>query len=181
MAVRLRIAGVHLRALRAHLFPGDGKEAVAFALCGRHRRPDADVLIVHEVHPIPYGDCPIRTPDRVTWRTDALEQLLGRAASMGWGVVKFHSQWRFYEIEWLRTLAVPFVLGRVDPEQARLDLYSLGPVWRVLWQTATPFEIRCLTEPCSSQAHDRSEATHDLVSTKFGDSRSWSVRLGHRF
>jgi hypothetical protein len=90
-SVRLRIAGLHERQLRAHLFPGDGKEAVAFALCGRHRAKECDYLLVQEVHPIPYADCPVRAHDQVTWSTDALEPLLCAAAARGLGVVKFHS------------------------------------------------------------------------------------------
>ena len=54
---QLRIAGVHAEALRWHLFPGDGKEAVAFALCGRHRGTAHDVLVVNDIMPIAYADC----------------------------------------------------------------------------------------------------------------------------
>ncbi len=93
----LRIAGVHAEQLRQHLFPGDGKEAVAFALCGRHRAPDIDVLLVQEVVPIPYEDCPVRAPELVTWRTDAIEPLLRRASTAKLGVVKFHSHPTGYE------------------------------------------------------------------------------------
>jgi len=89
--VRLRLAGRHERELRAHLFPGDGKEAVAFALCGRHRGLEHDFLLVQDVRVIPYADCPVREPDRITWRTDALEPILAEAANRGLGVVKFHS------------------------------------------------------------------------------------------
>jgi hypothetical protein len=91
--VQLRIAGVHAEQLRHHLFPGDGKEAVAFALCGRHRAADTDILLVQEVVPVPYEDCPIREPDQITWRTDAIEDVLRRAsqATPRLGVVKFHS------------------------------------------------------------------------------------------
>lgn len=95
--VHLRIAGVHAEELRSHLFPGDGKEAVAFALCGRHRAPNHDVLLVQKVVLVPYADCPIRTPDRVTWRTDAIEPLLREAAQGNLGVVKFHSHPTGYE------------------------------------------------------------------------------------
>lgn len=97
--VHLRIAGVHAEQLQQHLFPGDAKEAVAFALCGRHRGADADVLLVQEIIPIPYADCPIRKPDHVTWRTEAIEQHLLRAskATPKLGVVKFHSHPTGYE------------------------------------------------------------------------------------
>lgn len=88
--VRVRISGTHARALHEHLFPKDGREAVAFALCGRRRAVDHEVLLVQEVYPIPYGDCPVRTPERVTWSTDALEPALMKAAAQGLGVIKLH-------------------------------------------------------------------------------------------
>jgi hypothetical protein len=88
---QLRIAGVHADALRNHLFPGDGKEAVAFALCGRHRGAAHDVLVVRDVVPVGYGDCPVREEGLVTWRTQAVEPLLIAAAKEKLGVVKFHS------------------------------------------------------------------------------------------
>ncbi|MFZ5894781.1 MAG: Mov34/MPN/PAD-1 family protein [Myxococcota bacterium] len=88
---QLRIAGVHAAALRSHLFPGDGKEAVAFALCGRHRAVAQDVLVVRDVVPVAYADCPVREEGLVTWRTQAIEPLLIRAGKEKLGVVKFHS------------------------------------------------------------------------------------------
>src|ERR1700733_14420456 len=88
---QLRIAGVHAAKLREHLFPGDGKEAVAFALCGRHRGDRHDVLIVRNVFPIAYADCPVREDSLVTWRTESLEPILLVAAQEHLGVVKFHS------------------------------------------------------------------------------------------
>jgi hypothetical protein len=94
---RLRIAGLHMDRIRAHLYPGDDKEAVAFALCGRHSTRAFDVLLVQDVHLIPYGECAVRAADRVTWKTDGLEPLLLRAAAEGLGVVKFHSHPTGYE------------------------------------------------------------------------------------
>jgi hypothetical protein len=88
---QLRIAGVHAAKLREHLFPGDGKEAVAFALCGRHRGDKHDVLVVRDVYAVAYADCPVREEDLITWRTEALEPLLLTAADQRLGVVKFHS------------------------------------------------------------------------------------------
>jgi hypothetical protein len=98
-AVHLRIAGVHAEQLQQHLFPGDGKEAVAFALCGRHGGADSDVLLVQEVLLVPYEDCPIRKPDQITWRTEAIEKHLLRAsqATPKLGIVKFHSHPTGYE------------------------------------------------------------------------------------
>jgi hypothetical protein len=89
--VQLRISGLHARELKAHLFPGDGNEAVAFALCGRHTGECDDVLLVQSVRPIPHARCPVRRPDRITWRTEALEPVLEEAAKRRLAVVKFHS------------------------------------------------------------------------------------------
>jgi molybdopterin/thiamine biosynthesis adenylyltransferase len=89
--ISARIAGVHAEKLREHLFPEDGNEAVAFALCGRHTAPDSDVLLVQEIHPIQYNDCPVRTPERVTWKTHAIEPLLKKAANENLAIIKFHS------------------------------------------------------------------------------------------
>lgn len=88
---RLALAGVHHRELQQHLFPGDGNEAVAFALCGRARREDLELLLVREVVPVPYQLCPVRTPHRVTWRGEALDSVLARAVDQGLALVKIHS------------------------------------------------------------------------------------------
>src|SRR5882672_4288960 len=87
--------------LRAHLFPGDGDEAVALAVCGRAEGPSAEwpkelgtgphVLIVHRIEPIPHNRCKVRAQDRVTWPTDDLIPLLGEAAKRGSGILKIHS------------------------------------------------------------------------------------------
>jgi hypothetical protein len=91
LPVRLAIASVHHRALRAHLFPGDGKEAVAFALCGRARRKDIELLVVRDIVPIPHDVCRLRTPHTVVWPGTAMEPILNRALTMDMAVVKVHS------------------------------------------------------------------------------------------
>jgi hypothetical protein len=73
-----------------HLFPGDGNEAVAFALCGRARRRDLDLLVIREVVPIPHEACRVRTPHRVSWPGTALESILQKATGDGLAVVKIH-------------------------------------------------------------------------------------------
>lgn len=87
----LRMSGRQHAALLAHLFPGDGREAVAVALCGRRVTPAGVTLLVHKLLPVAYADCPVREPDRVTWRTDALAQVLADAARRGLAVLKVHS------------------------------------------------------------------------------------------
>lgn len=89
--VRLRLSGRHHQHLQRALYPGDGAEAVAFALCGRLSTEACEVFCVHEVHPAPNPEYTERAPDRVAWRTDWLAPLLVRAADHGWGLVKLHS------------------------------------------------------------------------------------------
>lgn len=88
--VALRIAGVHYDPLYAHLYPGDGLEAVAVALCGRFGTGDHEVLCVHELFPIPYEEC-IRESGRLTWPTARFAPLLERADRQGLAVLKVHS------------------------------------------------------------------------------------------
>lgn len=75
--------------LRAHLFPGDGLEAVSLLLCGR-RAGERDRLSVRELLHIPHDECR-RAEDRVTWPTARLLEVLVRAGQRGWSVMKIHS------------------------------------------------------------------------------------------
>lgn len=90
MAATLRMTGRQARRLHAHLFPGDGKESVAIALCGRHQG-GRERLLVHKLIPIPHEDCDLRTPLTVAWSTDLIVPALEEAERRGWSVVKFHS------------------------------------------------------------------------------------------
>lgn len=91
MKTILRITGLQHEKLQKHLFPGDGLEAVAIALCGRHQNADSHILTVREIHPIPYEDCSIRTPLRVSWSTESLIPLLEKASKKNWAILKIHS------------------------------------------------------------------------------------------
>jgi len=91
MEVKLRMTGKQHEALRRHLLREDGAEAVAFALCGKHRGTEAYVLLVQEVHLVPDSDYVVRAPDHIQWTTRVLERLLGRAAEQRLSLVKFHS------------------------------------------------------------------------------------------
>lgn len=86
----LAMTAEHHAALRRHLFPGDGREAAAIALCGRGEPPGRCRLLVHELHPVPYAVCTERAPDRVAWPVSWLDALLATATSRGLSVVKFH-------------------------------------------------------------------------------------------
>ena len=43
------------------------------------------------VVPIPYGECKVRTPDRITWSTQRLIPLLEEASKRDLAILKIHS------------------------------------------------------------------------------------------
>lgn len=91
MQIKLRLTQTDHKALMGHLLPGDGLEAVAVALCGRRRGDAHHCLTVRKVVPIPYDECKVRTPDRVTWSTQRLVPLLEAAAKHDLAILKIHS------------------------------------------------------------------------------------------
>jgi hypothetical protein len=88
--VSLSLAEDQFATLQAHLFPGDGLEAVAFLACGRARGPERERLVVREVHLIEHQRCE-RTPRSVHWQAEDIETLLYRAELEGLSLVKVHS------------------------------------------------------------------------------------------
>lgn len=91
LPVTLAMSGDQHEHLKSFLFPGDGNEAVAFLLCTRRDGDRRHRLIVREIHGVPYEDCEVRSPVRVTWSTDYIAPILDRAAAEGLSVVKVHS------------------------------------------------------------------------------------------
>jgi ThiF family/Prokaryotic homologs of the JAB domain len=87
----LRMTGLQHEKLQKHLFPGDGKEAVAIALCGRYQTDETHIFTMREVHPIAYKDCSVRTPIRISWSTESILPLLEKANRKNWAIVKIHS------------------------------------------------------------------------------------------
>lgn len=81
-------AGQHDK-LHTHLFPGDGLEAVAIALCNRRAGTNRHRLMVREIYPIPYKDCQ-RTPVSVKWETDRVTPIFDQAEAERLSVVKIH-------------------------------------------------------------------------------------------
>jgi len=94
---QIRISKKEYDTLRGHLFPGDGKEAVAIALCGRFSHRGQHILCVQEILPVPYEACFERKPDRVSWPTEVINPLLEKATGKGLALIKFHSHPGYYE------------------------------------------------------------------------------------
>jgi len=89
MNLSIKITQKHSKELMRHLHSGDGLEAVAFAICGTAN--NNSILLVQEIVVIPYESCPIRTVDRVTWRSDSLQDIFQKAEVNENSIIKFHS------------------------------------------------------------------------------------------
>ncbi|MFN8334373.1 MAG: ThiF family adenylyltransferase [Cyclobacteriaceae bacterium] len=90
MYSQLSISGKHHALLKSHLFPGDGKEAVAVALCGRHLGSDRLKLMVHDILLIPHDACH-REEHYVQWNTALIIPFLERAVRQNLALLKIHS------------------------------------------------------------------------------------------
>lgn len=90
MKTCLRISADDYAVIQTHLFPEDGKEAIAFALCGRAQAADRLVFTVHEVLTLPYDHCD-REDDYLHWHTDDVLPLLDKAMTKHMAVMRIHS------------------------------------------------------------------------------------------
>ncbi len=90
MQFQLNISGHHYNAIKEHLFPGDGLEAVAVALCGRYSSNDLHKLLVHDLVLIPHDECQ-RSVDLISWPTERLLPFLQKVSSSNFAILKIHS------------------------------------------------------------------------------------------
>jgi hypothetical protein len=90
MTTTLTLTSAQRALLARHLFPDDGCEAVAIALCGRGECGSRQRLLVRRVVPVPHEICRVRRPDQVTWPTEFIVPLIAEAAAQGWAIVKIH-------------------------------------------------------------------------------------------
>ncbi|MBT3024137.1 MAG: ThiF family adenylyltransferase [Candidatus Thiodiazotropha sp. (ex Lucina aurantia)] len=88
---RIRLQTSTLERLRECLFPDDGAEALAFALCCKARTPFGTDLLVREVVPLPGSAYRSRSGEHVVWSTEALLPLLDRLADEQLCLLKCHS------------------------------------------------------------------------------------------
>lgn len=90
MTTLLRMTESQVAGLHAMLHTGDGRESVAFVLCGRSSY-DRDVYLVRSIVSLPPEAYVERRRDRVRWKTDVLRPVLDRAARERLSVMKVHS------------------------------------------------------------------------------------------
>ena len=81
------MTGAQHAELASHLFPGDGREAITIALCGRR---GLDALMLHEIQAVPYELCD-RSSGHVTWPPTLIVPLLSKAGGDGMAILKIHS------------------------------------------------------------------------------------------
>ena len=91
MTVSLTLIETQLADLEAALFPGEGLEAGAVVLCGRHEHGGRHRLVGHRVVPVPDDQYQRREPDLLTWNTEFLQPLLIEATKKGMAILKVHS------------------------------------------------------------------------------------------
>lgn len=93
---QLRFTAQQVAELHAHLFPGDGNEAVALVLCGRLDAGDTHVLCAHKILVIPHDKCHERGPLRVHWPTELGRPIYDEAMRKHMAVLKIHSHPGYY-------------------------------------------------------------------------------------
>lgn len=91
MQLQLKVSGIHHQQLVDHLFPSDGLESVAVALCGRHSQLNGETLLVHEIFLIPDEDCQERSVGRLQWPTEKIIPFFKRLAHTDLAILKIHS------------------------------------------------------------------------------------------
>jgi molybdopterin/thiamine biosynthesis adenylyltransferase len=98
MSIKFKITANAMLTLNEHLFPGDGKEAIAFVLCGHVADDKETILLAHKVIPLSYASCSVRKHDFVRWRTQDLVSILNEAEKSNLAIVKVHSHPKSYSL-----------------------------------------------------------------------------------
>jgi ThiF family/Prokaryotic homologs of the JAB domain len=86
----LTLPGVLHTPLKAHLYPGDGREAAAILLCARAPGSRAR-LLVRELMVVPHDMCRSRAPDAITWPGEYLEKAIDIAEANALAILPIHS------------------------------------------------------------------------------------------
>ena len=150
--VTLALTGDQHEHLTDFLFPSDGKEAVAFLLCGRRDGDRCHRLVVHEIHDIPYEHCTRRTSTMVTWSPDYLDDILERAAQNNFSVIKIHSHPNGYAAfsstdDEGDTRLIPMIQGWIESDILHGSAVMLpdGQVFGRIWRDGTFEAMNCIS------------------------------------
>jgi hypothetical protein len=81
-------------------------------------------------------------------RTETVRGLFGVQVKGGQqDQIEFGGKDRNFEIDWLRSLAAPLFIVRVDANHSYADFYSLHPIWPALIEPRPSVKIICTTLP----------------------------------
>jgi hypothetical protein len=98
----------------------------------------------------------VKTGERIETVTElCLLQTKGGTSPLMYGGLQ-DGKWKGHEFDWLKRLWAPLYLAHVDSDYEHVDLYSLWPIWWVLWQSGTPFKIVCTWKEVTGTVHDYS-------------------------
>src|SRR6185369_8857211 len=92
--------------------------------------------------------------------------------------------WREYEFIWLRSLATPLYLAKVNSDRTAVELFSLWPLWLIFWtQPLPPFEVVFETRRASNRPREWRDPTSEEVEegAGHGDGKRWTIDLGPPF
>ena len=111
-------------------------------------------------------------------------QVKGGEAKLTYGGLNNRGEWREYELAWLRSLATPLHLARVDARLNAVELFSIWPLWLIFWrQAVSPFEVIFVTQSADISTHQWQEpqASPRTDSVGQGDGMRWTIDLGPPF
>lgn len=87
---KLRLTHDQYIEINKHLFPGDGNEAIAFALCGFYESDTEEIFTINKVELYPHDKCTIRLPDRVEWSPPDIIPLFESCRKNNLRLIKIH-------------------------------------------------------------------------------------------
>lgn len=126
----------------------------------------------------------VRAAPRLETVTElCLLQVKGGSSTLKYGGLDPKGHWKGYELEWLKSLWAPLYLATVDNQYQRIDLFSLWPIWWVMWQSGTPFNLVCSWRGTANPTHVFSAPTKKPArySSGQGDGQTWTIDLGPPF
>ncbi|MDP1844943.1 MAG: ThiF family adenylyltransferase [Sediminibacterium sp.] len=98
---KLRMTGREYESIKKHLFPGDGFEAIAFALCGYLETDEEQVLTINSVYLYPHEKCTVRTGERVEWSPAEIVDVFEVCKKRDLRLLKIHSHpeyWPYFSV-----------------------------------------------------------------------------------
>jgi hypothetical protein len=111
-------------------------------------------------------------------------QVKGGEAEFAYGGLNERGEWQEFEFTWLRSLATPLYLARVPADCSAVELFSIWPLWWILWrQHPSPFEVVFTIEAAGTgpNAWSEPQAVSAPEGAGHGDGMRWTINLGPPF